>query len=139
MHRNLSLPARAECAISGFLCLDIFKVLADERALHHGLPRGSQFMAPQTVHNLQGVALISAVICATKDANWHPWACGTARVTELCVEEWFSLLRRQSSNSQLSTRAFWQAGARQALKHSKILNKLKPIVRPPEQPLSDEE
>lgn len=137
LHRDLSLLARTEVALSGFLALDLYRMLADARCARLNLPKGSQFMAPQTMYNLQGLCLSVACIACSKDPDWHPWAVGTARLSELSVEEWFSHLRRQSPNSQLSARAFFQASSRQLLKHGRLLNKEKPIKRKAAPCLSD--
>ena len=43
-------------------------------------------------------------------------------MSEIAIEEHFSMLRRQSGNSQLTCRAFWQAAARVAIKVGEKLN-----------------
>lgn len=139
LHRNMTLQDRAEAGLAGFLSLDLFRMVAEEKCDAFCLPRGSLFMAGQTCFNIQGVALSAAVMTLCKDANWHPWKQGTCRLSELPVEEWFSLLRRQSSNAQLSARGYFAAGARTMLKHGKLLNKEKPMERKPEKPLTDAE
>ena len=58
----------------------------------------------------------------TKDVDFEPWRYGSARMTEISIEEHFSMLRRQSGNSQLTARAFWQAAARVAVKVGGKLN-----------------
>jgi hypothetical protein len=65
-HKDLSLEQRCENAVSGFCLIDMFKILAERRAEEHGLPSGSCFMAEPTAFNLQGVALSTLVVCATK-------------------------------------------------------------------------
>lgn len=137
LHRDLSLLARTEVALSGFLALDLYRMLSDARCSRLNLPKGSQFMAPQTLFNLQGLSLAVACIACSKDSNWHPWAVGSARLSELSVEEWFSHLRRQSPNAQLSARGFFQAASRQLLKHGRLLNKEKPMKRKESPCLSD--
>ena len=138
LHKNLPLSLRCEISLAGFLSLDMFKILADETCQSFGSPTGSCFMAPQTVYNLQGVALATVVITVTKDAEWQPWRHGECRLAELPIEEFFSFLRRQSSNSQLSARGYFQASARTAMKHGKLLNALKPAdFKGGEPPLED--
>ena len=96
-------------------------------------------MTGQTQFNLQGTALAAVSIALTKDEKWHPWKVGQSRLAELGIEEWFSFLRSQSNNSQLSCRGFWQAGARTALKHGRELNKLKATHFADEPSLTDEQ
>ena len=64
-------------------------------------------------------ALSAAIICFTKSHDFEPWAHGFGRLTELPIEQFFSFCRRQSENSQLTARAYWQASARQCLKMEK--------------------
>ena len=127
LHKRLPLAARCEIALSGYLALDLFKLKADQKCEQLYAPTGSTYMAPQTQHNLQGVALMTAVICCTKEATWSPWTYGQSRLSELSVEEWFSHLRKQSPNSQLSCRAYWKAGARTQLSHGQKLLECKAI------------
>lgn len=138
LHRNLSLQSRCECGLAGFLLLDLYKMLSNQRSSRLGQPRGSMFMSPQTMYNIQGVSLIASVICVSKDPNFHPWKVGSCRLSELPIEEWFSLLRRQSANAQLNCRAFFQASCRSSLKHGRQLNSIKPVKRSPEPPLTEE-
>jgi hypothetical protein len=49
------------------------------------------------------------------------------------------MLRRQSQNSQLTARGFFQAAARVSLKHDALLNREKPTVCVGEKPLTSEE
>ena len=139
LHTRLTLMQRAEIAVAGFVSLDIFRLLAAKRCSALALPTGSTFMSPQTLFNIQGVALSALVVTVTKEENWHPFSHGQCRLSELGVEEWFSLLRRQSSNAQLTTRGFFQASARTTMHHGKILNKLMPRSKTPEPPLTDEQ
>lgn len=139
LHRHLPLAARCELGLAGFLSLDMFQVMATETCARLNAPTGSCWMAPQTQYNLQGTALAAVMICITKDPQWHPWKIGRGRLSELGVEEWFSFLRSQSPNSQLTARSFWQAGAKTQMKHGKDLNKAKPVSFSPEEALTDEQ
>lgn len=136
--RKVSLKIRCEWAISGFLVIDVMKVISDETCRRMRLPKGSCYMAGQTCTNLQSSALAIALLCFSKDPTFLPWRNGSARLSELPVEQHFSMCRSQSVNSQLSARAFWKASARVALKHGRILNQAKPVdIR--EEPLTEEE
>ena len=83
---------------------DLWFLLAQDRCTEMCLPKGSCSMAPQTIYNLQGCALVSVVMTITLQEEWAPWRNGQCRLWELPIEERFSLLRRQSSNAQLSCR-----------------------------------
>lgn len=137
LHGNLPLADRAEIGLAGFIACDLWFMLAQDRCAQMGLPKGSCSMAPQTIYNLQGCALVAVVMTITMQEAWAPWRNGQCRLSELPIEEWFSLLRRQSSNAQLSCRSFWQAGTRQALKHGTFLNKEKADKRHTEPALSE--
>ena len=139
LHRNLTLMTRCEIGLCGFLALDMFGVVASETCKKLQAPTGSCWMASQTQYNLQGAALAAVAIACTKPAKWHPWKTGRARLSELGVEEWFSFLRSQSANSQLSCRGYWQAAARTSMKHGKELNHLKPPNFADEPALTEEE
>ena len=135
--RQVTLNIRCEWAISGFLAIDITKMISDETCRRMQLPKSSCYMAAQTCTNLQASALSMALICLSKDATFLPWRNGTARLSELPVEQHFSMCRSQSVNSQLSARA-WKASIRVALNHGKLLNKAKPVdLR--EEPLTEKE
>ena len=125
MHKNMSLSARCEASLCGFICLDLFRMLAIQKALDLGLPRGATFMSGQTMWNLQGTALSTIAICCAKEKQWSPWDHGEGRITEAAVEQNFGHLRAQSSTAQLSCRAYWMAAARQSLKVGDQLNKAK--------------
>ena len=125
-HTDISLLERCEIALTGFLTLDVFKFLADDTCETFGLPKGSCYMAPQSVANLQAIALSMVAYCVSKPATFHPFRHGFARMTELAIEQVFGQLRVQSRNAQLSTRGFLQADARLAMRNGKLLNREKP-------------
>ena len=131
MHKSLNAAERCECAMTGYVTLDLFSLLAEAKCKSLGLPRGSLFLAPQTLLNLQLVCLSTIVVCASKQRVGDVWARGHCRMTELGIEEWFGRLRSQSSNAQLTSRGFWRAATRQMLHESRERgppNKCKPIV-----------
>lgn len=137
--KALSLKDRCEMALSGFVAVDVFALIAAGKCSEMKQPRGSCFMAPQTCQNIQSVALVTALMCHTKPASFCPWIEGFGRITELPIEQWFGFLRGQSQNAQLSTRQFFFASARQSLKHSKSLNNSKAGPRKEEQKLTEDE
>jgi hypothetical protein len=85
------------------------------------------------------------VIALSKPQCWNPWERGVARLSELPIEQAFGNLRAQSRNSQLSSRGFFQADARLALKASKVINRERDLVdsavpeKFAEKPLTEEE
>ena len=138
-HTALRLKDRCELALTGFICLDLFRILADDLCSGMQLPRGSCYMASQTMQNLQTSALGVITLCVSKEKSFNPWVFGFGRTTELCIEQTFGMLRVQSRNAQLSTRAFLQADARLAMKNSKVLNREKVRTMVDEEPLTDSE
>lgn len=95
-HKDLRLAQRCEVALSGFLCIDLFRMAAESLCSARTLPRGSLFMAPQTCHNLQGVALSVIVVCLTKSPDFSPWTRGQSRLSEIGALE--RLLERLDAN-----------------------------------------
>ena len=136
--KSLNLEQRVETAVSGFVSIDLFAALATLKCTKSGLPTGSCFMAGQTAFNLQSVCLAAIVIGVTKSPEMNPWKYGSCRVAELAIEQFFGTLRNQSSTAQLSCRAYWQAGSRDALKVVRELEKQKPAGLG-EPPLTDEQ
>ena len=139
LHRGVPLAVRAELGVSGFVMLDIMKMVADELNDTLRLPTGSSFLAPQTMCNLQSTSLVGILICISKDETWSPWQHGHSRLSELSIEEHFAYLRQQSPNAQLSARAFWKAACRVSLRASKTLNAQKDVVNQGEKPLTQKE
>ena len=133
MHRDMTLQVRAETALCGFLCIDIFKLLASERCRKLKLPTGSLFMASQTAANIQACALSALIICLSKAPEFNPWAAGHGRLTELPIEQYFGALRQTSPNAQLNCRQYFAASIKQSLKAGVNLQKAKTniISQPP--------
>ena len=136
--KSLSLEQRVETAVSGFVCIDLFTALASVKCTKMGLPKGSCFMAGQTSFNLQSICLAAIVIAVTKSPEMNPWKYGSCRAAELSIEQFFGCLRSQSSTAQLSCRAYWQAGSRNALRMLPELERQKPAALG-EPPLTDEQ
>lgn len=127
LNTNLSLRSRAEVALEGYLCMQLFQCFSQKLCREIGLPTGSCSMAAQTARNLEAVALSALVLTVTKEAEFEPWRYSNARLSELPVEQWFSYVRSQSVNSQHTCRSYWKASARQALRTSKQLHGQKPL------------
>lgn len=128
MHGDMTLQVRAETALCGFLCIDIFKLLASERCRKLKLPTGSLFMASQTAANIQACALSALMICLSKAPEFNPWAAGHGRLTELPIEQYFGALRQTSPNAQLNCRQYFAASIKQSLKSGVKLQKVKPSI-----------
>ena len=101
--------------MTGFVLLDLWKLVADRIALQRSLAKGSLFMANQTRAALQSVAMSVILIALTKDDLGNPFCHGHCRVTELGVEEWFGRIRAQSQSAQHTARSFWKAAAKEML------------------------
>ena len=139
-HGCLSLLQRLELALSGFIALDVFRIVADDQCSEMALPKGSCWMANQTQTSLQAVSLSVVALAVSKDPQLSLWQFGHARLTEVTIEETFGHLRIQSRNAQLSTRGFFQADARLNLRNGRVLNKEKPADKMvQESPVSDQE
>lgn len=121
LHRKMSLQKRCEVAATGFVAMDLWRLQAAALCEKMRVPTGSTFLAPQTLGNLQGVALATLVICITKKKEMECWKTGSSRLSELAVEQLFGCLRQSSSNAQLSCRGYWAASARHALKTERKL------------------
>jgi hypothetical protein len=101
LHRTFPLALRAEVGVSGFVALDLFRMLAEDQCRKMKAPTGSTFWAAQTVVNMQSCCLAGILVTITKDEAFSPWRAGSARMSEISIEEQFSFLRRQSANAQL--------------------------------------
>ena len=139
LHRTFPLALRAEVGVSGFVALDLFRMLAEDQCRKMKAPTGSTFWAAQTVVNMQSCCLAGILVTITKDEAFSPWRAGSARMSEISIEEQFSFLRRQSANAQLTCRSFWQAAARVAISTGRKLNKEQPAPVQGEKPLGMEE
>lgn len=129
MHKTYDIKSRCEAAMSGFILLDLFKLVSELACRQRGLPRGALWIAPQTSENLQQVALSVIIQCASKPDVGDFHSAGHCRMTELPVEEWFSRLRCQSSNAQLDARAYWKAACREMLRASRLQDQEVPACR----------
>ena len=139
LHRDLPLASRCEIGVSSFVGLDLMRMLAEILGKKLGAPTGSTFMASQTTGNLQAACLSGILVAVTKDVHFNPWQFGQVRLSELPIEEHFSFCRRQSANSQLSARAFWQAAARVSLRNGKLLSQESAPKVTGEKPLTNAE
>ena len=115
----MPLKVRCENALTGYVLLDIWRLVADRICTSRKLGRGSLWMAPQTHKNLQCCALGIVAVALNFDFPGDCWKSGHWRMTELPIEEWFGRLRSRSSTSQLSARAFWRSAAKEMLRYVK--------------------
>ena len=120
VHRDLTMAERCENAVSGFVGMDLFKILADRKCKAMELPAGSCFYAGQTLSNAQSAALATMVVTLTKPPWYNCFDHGNGRLTEISVEQWFAGIRQQSSNSQVSARSYFLACARQNLRAGEV-------------------
>lgn len=139
LNKRFTLLQRAEAALAGFICLDLFRLLAAEKCHKKHVPAGSCFMASQTVANLQSCSLSALVMCLTKTSTFEPWKFGQCRLSELSVEQFFGQRRSQSSNAQLTTRGFFHSSARTCMRSAKKMTKTSHEITPGDGPLTDQE
>eukprot|EP00435_Cladocopium_sp_Y103_P061032 s1370_g22.t1 len=95
-------------------------MLAAKESKRRGLPRGSLFLAPETVRNLQQGALGLLTVFVTKSREGNPWKRGDHRLGELPIERHFGRLRSQSASAQLNAKSFWRASARDMMRSIKV-------------------
>ena len=135
-HRCMSLFERCETALTGFVLIDMFGLLAQVTCKKLQWAKGSTWMAPQTANNLQQVALGIVSVAVSKSKFGDPWV-GTNRMNEISVEEHFGRIRMTSPNAQVTARSYWRAVARELFcRRDKVLNN-QPLEELP--PLTDEE
>ncbi len=113
-HRKMELSARCENALTGFILVDLFSLVAQVTCRRLNWGKGLTWLAPQTASNLQQVCLSIISVAVGKSPQGDPWV-GTNRMNEVSVEEHFGRLRVQASNAQMTARSYWRAVARESL------------------------
>ena len=98
-------------AIAGYICLDLWHLVAEARAKTMHVPWHKIVMASQTRKNLQGCALAVITMAASKDASWDPWR-EPHGLSEVKIEHRFGQLRAQFAGGDMSARGYWKANAR---------------------------
>ena len=119
LHKSMSMQERCQASMEGLLCLDLFRIIADVTATRRGFPRGAQFLAPQTVQNLQLVCVSTILITVSKHEAGDPFCEGNCRMTELAIEQWFGRLRVQSQSAEHTARSYWHAACRDMIRTCK--------------------
>ena len=125
-HHGMSLRQRVENSMTGFLLLDLWRVVADRLERQRGVQKGSLYLANQTRVSLQNVCLNLIVVAMSKDDVGDPFKYGHLRLTEAAVEEHFGMVRSQSASAQHSARSFWKASPKHMLARSRTKEALKP-------------
>eukprot|EP00435_Cladocopium_sp_Y103_P019204 s3146_g4.t1 len=140
-HATMPLEMRAENAMSGLVLLDVFQMLSNQEAARRGLPRGSLFLANETVRNLQHAAMGVLSVTLSKSTEGSPWSRGEHRLSELPIEMHFGRLRTQSPSAQLTAKSYWTACARDMMRSSRQPKPASHSRPPPEdeKPLSADE
>lgn len=110
---------RCQASMEGYLLLDLFRIVADVSATRRGFPRGAQFLAPQTLQNLQLICMSTIIISISKDDIGDPFLEGHCRMSELAIEQWFGRLRVQSQSAEHTVRSYWHAACRDMIKASR--------------------
>ena len=126
MCSGMSLEERCETSLSGMILQDLWRMLGAQKEQKERLPKGLCTMAPQTVQNLQLIAMTVANICATKEATFHPWKGASHSMSEIHIERMFGRYRGQYQHSDLTARGFWNANARVARQQAAKLSRAKP-------------
>lgn len=130
MHLGMKLAQRVECAMAGYVLIDLWRITANKLAVKRGVAKGTCFMAEQTCCHLQRVALGVILVALGKDKVGNPWQ-GHCRLGEIGVEEFFGKIRCQNASAQHTARSFWKASAREMLaRHPKGSMPPADIVQP---------
>ena len=143
MSQDLSVEQRLENAMCAHCLLDLCRLIAIDREVQHGVPKGSYFLPAVTVKNLQNLAGFIAILCKTipEEQPFCPW-----RLCERPMETYFGLLRSQMPTSQLSVRDFVKTSAlvssqfqHQIKEASKTGDKPTHVKEPKQSPVTDEQ
>ena len=89
----MPLEMRAENCLCGVMLLDLFQMISNQESSRRGLPRGSLFLAAETVKNLQHSAMGVISVALSKSTEGSPWTRGEQRLSELGIEQHFGRLR----------------------------------------------
>ena len=111
LHGGLTLTERCELALTGWMVLDLWHLVAATKADELGIPRHKLVLAAQTRGNLQGVAQGVVTICASKEDAWDPWR-EPHGLSEVKIEHRFGHLRSQFAGGEMSARGYFSATAR---------------------------
>eukprot|EP00435_Cladocopium_sp_Y103_P024467 s2243_g6.t1 len=122
---GMTLEERCEISLSGLIVQDLWKLLGVQREHKDRLPKGLCTMAPQTLQNMQLIAMTTANICATKEDTFHPWKGAAHSMSEIHIERMFGRYRGQYHHSDLTTRGYWNANARVAKQQVSKLSRSK--------------
>ena len=117
---------RVQNAMCGYVLLDLFRLVAEQRCSKLSLPKGTLFLHPETLRNVQHIGLAVIAVCLTGCKSGNPFARGHHRLSELAIEEHFGSLRTQSVSAQLTARAFWKAAAREMVRAMKCRKPCEP-------------
>lgn len=119
-HPGMKPIQRMENSLVCYLLLDMGRMLALETSAHEGCKLASRWLAPQTHTHLQelNASMAAALMSFPTDAEFLPH-----RQTELPLEAWFGSLRRQFQSSQMRTRDYCFAAAKQMFKSMKTITK----------------
>ena len=138
LHADMSSADRCFNAVAGYALLDLANLFRCEAAELSGQTPDSSFLHPVTLRNLQQVAGASVLLTLGAPEGLR---LKRSRLSELKIEQWFSLLRRQFSNAAKNVRDYIQASARQQRRHLQEVRRGgdalteggKPLQRLPEQ------
>ena len=124
--------------LTSFVLLDLGQMVSELGAKARGLAKGSTWLHPITMANLQQLCGMVSIACASLEEGqaWCPW-----RSTELTLEVYFGALRGQFPSSQMSMRDYLQAAARK-MRHTSLKLQREPaelLPVQPESPLSSEQ
>ena len=109
-HTGLTASQKLENAMTTHVMLDLAELLAREKETTHGLKRGSCFMAGETCSNLRQLC---GFLCIQLTSLPEGYVYKPHDSTEIALEHWFGLIRRQFLSAQFSVRDYWHGSMKQ--------------------------
>lgn len=127
------LEHRVENALAGFICWDLWSILASEKEKRAEVGKGRMQVAPQTRRNLQLIALTTATMCYTKPEEWDLFR-QPHGLNEVRIERHFGQLRSQFPSGEMTARSYWLALARIMRKRARQGSDSRGLRKPAEEP-----
>ena len=119
MHLTMAMSDRLENCLTGYVLLDLFKILSHRECKARALPQGTLWMAPQTHRNLQYCVQGFIQACFAKDPVGNPWQ-SHHRWTELPIELWFGRLRQRMPQATFNSKQYWAQAAKEMMREKKL-------------------
>ena len=120
MHKSMAVRDRVENALTGYVLLDLFRLLSSKECRLRGLPAGSLWLAAQTHKNMQVVVMGFIQALLSKDPVGDPFQNSHHRWTELPIEMWFGRLRQRAPGCQFNSKQYWSQSAAEMMRQLRL-------------------